>query len=122
MSDTADAYWQEQRRLAETLLGYPMAAQSIETTVTFRMTADVRMPDDPQLRVLELRGSSERWLGSEPGVPHDEFVPGEAPHTCAQAYVEPLTTQGKPKAREYRSWTSVPDQLVAPLMGRAFTS
>lgn len=113
-----DAYWERQRQLAAALLAYPMAAQSIETRATFRMTEDVRMPDDPSLRVLELRVSSERWLGSEPGVPHEDFVPGEKPHIEAHAYVQPMTKQGKPKERTCAHWTHVPNDLVAPLLGR----
>jgi hypothetical protein len=117
-----DAYFERQREIATGLLALPMAAESIETRATFRMTEDVRMPDDPNLRVLALSVSAERFLGTEPGRWHGDFVPGEAPHPQARALVRALTRQGRPRKNENEYWTIVPSDIVPVLLGRTLVS
>lgn len=117
-----DAYREQRRQLAETLMALPMTAETITTTATFRVNVDVRMPDNDGLRVERLRVSVDRYLGTEPGVPHAEFMPGEAPHQEAVAWVQPVTKEGKPKAREHAYWLGVPTRVVIPLLGRALAS
>lgn len=105
--------------LVSAVLTANLNAATLTTGATLRLNAPVDLPGDERLRLLEVEVTAMRTLGTSPS---GDSEPGEAPYVTARGFVQPLKADNTPHPRRNPHWIRLPDELVAPLLGRAHTA
>lgn len=114
-----DAYWAEQKRIADDVLAANLIAEEFTTSVELavRPPADIELTGETRVRLTRVRASVTRW--NKPGSTEDD---DGTPYVRVDGLCHELTRKGEPDQRQEAMWRALPAELAAVLIGRGLVA